>query len=73
MRQELPSGPTGDIDGEPPRAHNTPSARLLGHLILISKPRATAALSACGVIAFGNCPQASDCMGTAGDAGTAWW
>jgi len=24
MRQELPSGPTDDIDGEPPRAQNTP-------------------------------------------------
>jgi hypothetical protein len=24
MRQELPSGPTDDIDGEPPRVQNTP-------------------------------------------------
>ena len=24
MRQELPSGPTDDIDGEPSRAQNTP-------------------------------------------------
>jgi hypothetical protein len=24
MRQELPSRPTDDIDGEPPRAQNTP-------------------------------------------------
>ena len=24
MRQELPSGPTDDIDGQPPHAQNTP-------------------------------------------------
>jgi hypothetical protein len=42
MRQELPSGPTDDIDGEPPRAEH-PSAPVPGHLILIPKRRVTAA------------------------------
>ena len=46
MRQELPSGPADDIDGEPPRAQNTPSAPLLGHLILIPKPCVTAEVRA---------------------------
>jgi len=41
MRQELPNEPTGDTDGELP---------LLGHLILISKPRVMAGTCAhiCG-------------------------
>ena len=56
MRQELPSRPTDDIDGEPPRAQN-PSAPLLGHLTLIPKPRVTAVhgrrmvTAACGTAA----------------------
>jgi hypothetical protein len=45
IRQELPSGPTDDIDGEPPRAQNTPSAPVPGHLILIPKQHVTADIS----------------------------
>jgi hypothetical protein len=56
MHQERPtaSGPTGDIDGEPPHhARRTPpSAPVPGHLIVIPKPRRTAALCAFSAISF---------------------
>ena len=42
MRQELPSGPTDDIDGEPPRAQNTPICTGTWPLDLDPKPPVTA-------------------------------
>jgi hypothetical protein len=46
VRQELPGEPTDDIGAEPTARKAPPSAPVLGHLVVILKPRVMAALCA---------------------------